>query len=277
MAAGRCLSLWCVRGGGCDGMGLDGIQAGAAGASPSWDDFAGAKIHPRGWGTPWDAAASAGSSLPLPKPFRDFSKSHSVARGRGGVTPAPPSTAPRSGGTRSMTDIITPAKANPGWPRLLGCAPRKAVFPCEDEAMNILWPRRIFLSGGCCMNYGKVGRRRRVLLAGVGSELEAALGFTSGSFPRVQCPSFPTTAATRACCRSLWCKSIPLWGSLCPPAEQVGACRVLARGWMWDGCSAARLEVCEGGTAASLGTWRAQARNGALPCFLPSPHAWMGA
>lgn len=130
------------------------------------------------------------------------------------------------------------------------------------------------------MNYGKVGRRRLVLLVGVGSELEAALGFTSVSFPRVLgevCPSLPTTAAPRACCRSLWCKSIPVWGSLCPPAEQVGARRVWAQGWVWDGRSAASLEVCEGGTVASLGTWRAQARNGALPCFPPSPHAWMGA
>lgn len=134
------------------------------------------------------------------------------------------------------------------------------------------------------MNYGEVGRRRRVLLAGVGSELEAALaprGFTSGLLPWVLgevCPSLPTTAAIRACWRSLWCKSIPVWGSLCSPAEQVGACRVngavLARGWMQDGCSAASLEVCEGGTAASLGTWRGEARNGALPCF-PLMPGWV--
>lgn len=134
------------------------------------------------------------------------------------------------------------------------------------------------------MNYGEVGRRRRVLLAGVGSELEAALaprGFTSGLLPWVLgkvCPSLPTTAAIRACWRSLWCKSIPVWGSLCSPAEQVGARRVngavLARGWMQDGCSAASLEVCEGGTAASLGTWRGEARNGALPCF-PLMPGWV--
>lgn len=227
----------------------------------------------------------AGSFLPLPKPFCDFQKPLSCMEGGSHRhwLGAPPGTAPHCG-TRSMTNIIIPAKANPCWPRLLGCTPRKTVFPCKDEAMNILCPRRIFLSGGCCMNYGEVGRRRRVLLAGVGSELEAALaprGFTSGLLPWVLgkvCPSLPTTAAIRACWRSLWCKSIPVWGSLCSPAEQVGARRVngavLAQGWMQDGCSAASLEVCEGGTAASLGTWRGEARNGALPCF-PLMPGWV--
>lgn len=285
-------SLWCVRGGGCDWDG-SGWDPGCCWGSCSllgrlcWHKDAATRMGNLLGCCCCRCTVRDPSSL-SPNPPVTFPKAI-FWHGEGGHTStvcgAPPSTAPHCG-TRSMTNIITPAKANPCWPRLLGCTPRKTVFPCKDEAMNILCPRRIFLSGGCCMNYGKVGRRRRVLLARVGSELEAALapwGFTSSSFPWVLgkvCPSVPTTASIRACWRSLWCKSIPVWGSLCSPAEQVGARTVngavLARGWMWDGCSAASLEVCEGGTAASLGTWRGQARNGALPCLSPSPYARMG-
>lgn len=124
------------------------------------------------------------------------------------------------------------------------------------------------------MNYGEVGRRRRVLLAGVGCGLEARRGFSSGSFPWVLgkvCPSLPTPAAIRERWRSLCCKSIPVWGSLF--SGRAGWCTQSERGRLGVGwVLSATLEVCEGGTAASLDTWRGQARNGALPCF---PHLLM--
>lgn len=58
---------------------------------------------------------------------------------RGGGRTDTPSTAPHCC-SWSMGNIITPAKANPCRPWLLGRAPRKAAFPCKVRGHEYLMP-----------------------------------------------------------------------------------------------------------------------------------------
>lgn len=124
----------------------------------------------------------------------------------------------------------------------------------------------------------KLGGEERVLLAGVCSELE--LGFTSGSFPRVLgkvVPLTPHQNSDQGVLEEPLVQTHPTLGQFVFPSR-AGWCSQGGRGSFGTGLGVGwvlSLEGCEGGAAAPLGTWRGQARNGALPCFPPPPYAWM--
>lgn len=98
------------------------------------------------------------------------------------------------------------------------------------------------------MNYGKVGRRRRVLfqrgrLRGGGCPGAAGLRLPGVPFPGWGGKVFPlpppAVGAGRGCWRSKCGANPSQFGVVCFLAEHIGACRVkgaiLARGRMWDG------------------------------------------
>lgn len=82
-----------------------------------------------------------GLGLPgeLCEPPCSSSKSRFLAQG-GTRCPIPPQCSPSHCSTRLRSDVITPAKANPCRPCLLGRAPRKAVFPCKVRGHEYFMP-----------------------------------------------------------------------------------------------------------------------------------------
>lgn len=159
-------------------------------------------------------------------------------------------------------------------------------FLAEYEDMNILYPRRRFLSGGCCMNYGKVGRRRRVLFQRGqlrGGGCPGAAGFClpricfpewgERSAPRQHTPHTPPRPQQAEGAGGALGANLSQFGVICCPEEQVGGCREnggsFAWVWMRGGC----WGPLGGVTAASLGASRGEARwqqpHLSIPCSPP--------